>query len=127
MSPSWWTDLWLNEGFASWFECIGKNFTHPQWADVSNLPKKTFIIYSILKFEYFFKNDNFFVNKIPTMTRDSLDSTHSVRFEVFNPGEIKNLFDDISYHKVSCHNLRKRKVIFCSLIYFFLRARVLFE
>ncbi len=34
------------------------------------------------------------------MGRDSLESTHSVRFEVFNPDEIKTLFDEISYDKV---------------------------
>ena len=35
------------------------------------------------------------------MVRDSLHSTHSVSFEVFNPAEVKTLFDDISYHKGS--------------------------
>lgn len=34
------------------------------------------------------------------MARDSLETTHSVRFEVYNPEEIKTLFDEISYDKV---------------------------
>lgn len=35
VSPSWWNDLWLNEGFASWVEFLGTNYTHPEWKFVS--------------------------------------------------------------------------------------------
>ena len=35
VTPKWWNDLWLNEGFASWVEYLGFNDTHPEWEDVN--------------------------------------------------------------------------------------------
>jgi aminopeptidase N len=35
------------------------------------------------------------------MVRDSLESSHSVKFEVFDPDEVRTLFDEISYDKGS--------------------------
>ena len=30
VTMEWWTDLWLNEGFASYTEYIGTNFVSPE-------------------------------------------------------------------------------------------------
>ena len=35
MTMDWWDDLWLNEGFASFFEYIGVEKAEPTWGMVS--------------------------------------------------------------------------------------------
>ncbi len=31
MTTSWWSSLWLNEGFASYFEYLGADAVEPEW------------------------------------------------------------------------------------------------
>lgn len=35
MTMDWWDDLWLNEGFASFFEYVGVEQAEPDWGMVS--------------------------------------------------------------------------------------------
>jgi aminopeptidase N len=47
-----------------------------------------------------FKLDNFFVQKLSVLVKDSLESSHPVSIDVDNPDEINSIFDSISYDKV---------------------------
>lgn len=80
VSPKWWNDLWLNEGFASFVEYLGVNYTHPDWQMM-----EAFLLYDLQ-------------NVFPL---DSLASSHPISVEVDHPKKIKQLFDRISYSKGS--------------------------
>jgi puromycin-sensitive aminopeptidase len=77
----WWTDLWLNEGFASWMEyfCIDSLF--PSWS----------IWDSYLSAHHTY-----------TFLSDSVINSHPVEVEVEDPSDIDEIFDAISYSKGSC-------------------------
>ena len=78
MTPSWWTDLWLNEGFASYVEYLGVEATQPQ--------------FKLL--EQFILSDFQSVLKI-----DALETSHPISIPVGHPDEINEIFDRISYAK----------------------------
>ena len=78
VTMEWWTDLWLNEGFASYTEYIGTNFVSPE----------TFIL------------DRFILESLqPALGYDSLESSHPISIPVNVPNEINEIFDTISYLK----------------------------
>lgn len=78
VTPKWWDDLWLNEGFASYMEFVGSDHVEPTW--------KMF--------------DQFLTDSLlPVMELDSLESSHPVSVPVNDPDEINEIFDQISYSK----------------------------
>lgn len=78
VTPSWWTDLWLNEGFASYMEYVGVDAVEPTWKPM----------------------DQFVVNEIHSVFGlDALSTSHPVSIKVENPEEINEIFDRISYAK----------------------------
>ncbi|NXV78943.1 AMPE aminopeptidase, partial [Atlantisia rogersi] len=78
VTMDWWDDLWLNEGFASYFEFLGVNNTEPDWKMLEQV-----LIDDVL----------------PVMKDDSLLSSHPIVVDVSSPAEITSVFDGISYSK----------------------------
>ncbi|XP_039235826.1 glutamyl aminopeptidase isoform X2 [Pipra filicauda] len=78
VTMDWWDDLWLNEGFASYFEFLGANETEPDWQMLEQV-----LIDDVL----------------PVLKDDSLLSSHAIVVDVSSPAEITSVFDGISYSK----------------------------
>lgn len=77
VTMSWWDDLWLNEGFASWMEGRATEHFHPEWN--SHLG-------AIAGREY-------------AMGLDSLATTHPVVQHVETVDQASQAFDAITYQK----------------------------
>ncbi|MBW3538612.1 M1 family metallopeptidase [Candidatus Parcubacteria bacterium] len=78
VTMSWWTDLWLNESFASWVEYLAVDHLFPEW----NM------------WTQFVSNDYQVARAL-----DGLANTHPIEVEVEDPAEISEIFDAISYQK----------------------------
>ena len=75
---SWWDDLWLNEGFASWCENYATNELYPD--------------YKLW--------DQFTVDALShAMRLDSLRSSHPIQVPIRHAVEVEQVFDAISYCK----------------------------
>ncbi len=74
----WWTDLWLNEGFASWIEYLAIDHMFPEW----NMWTQ-FVV----------------DEQQQALKLDSLENTHPIEVTVNHPDEIRSIFDAISYSK----------------------------
>jgi puromycin-sensitive aminopeptidase len=74
----WWTDLWLNEGFASWIEYLAIDHIFPEWKMWTQ-----FVI----------------DEQQQALKLDALENTHPIEVPVSHPDEIRSIFDAISYSK----------------------------
>jgi len=74
----WWTDLWLNEGFASYIEYLAIDEIFPHWKI----------------WNQFLVSDHNVALEL-----DGLDNSHPIEIEVHHPNEINEIFDKISYSK----------------------------
>ena len=82
VTPAWWTDLWLNEGFASYVEYLGVEAVQPE----------------LKLLEQFVQQDLQSVFRI-----DALATSHPISIPVKHPDEINEIFDRISYAKGNCY------------------------
>lgn len=78
VTMDWWEDLWLNEGFASYFEYVGVEQAEPTWG------MRDIMLISDL---------------LPVLVDDALLTSHPIIVEVSTPAEITSVFDAISYSK----------------------------
>ncbi|XP_066576726.1 glutamyl aminopeptidase [Amia ocellicauda] len=78
VTMDWWDDLWLNEGFASFFEYVGVEAAEATWK-----MREMILVDDVL----------------PVMVDDALLSSHPIIFNVSTPAEITSVFDGISYSK----------------------------
>lgn len=80
VTMDWWTDLWLNEGFASWIEYLAVDKCYPEFDIWTQFVADTFARFLI---------------------PDALKSSHPIEVPIGHPAEIEEIFDDISYLKGS--------------------------
>ncbi|MGN6279471.1 MAG: M1 family metallopeptidase [Sphingomonas sp.] len=78
VTPSWWDDLWLNEGFASWMSNKAMGDLNPAW----NIPAQ-----------------NVAHDREGAMGADSTAATHPIIRHLTTVDEIGSAFDGITYSK----------------------------
>lgn len=78
VTMEWWTDLWLNEGFANYIEYVALNHLFPEWEMWTQFVE---------------------VDAGEALRLDALQSTHPIQVEVAHPSEINEIFDAVSYAK----------------------------
>ncbi len=83
VTMKWWSDLWLNEGFASFMGPMAVDHQFPDWN----------IWTQHVAGEY-----------LSALHEDSLKNTHPIEVAVNDPEEIREVFDGITYSKGSVVN-----------------------
>eukprot|EP00299_Pterocystis_sp_00344_P009113 c3719_g1_i1.p1 GENE.c3719_g1_i1~~c3719_g1_i1.p1 ORF type:complete len:871 (+),score=194.39 c3719_g1_i1:375-2615(+) len=78
VTMDWWTDLWLNEGFARFMEFVACDKIFPEWLIWDHF---VFSVFNV------------------ALSLDSLSASHPVQVTVHEPDEINEIFDTISYAK----------------------------
>ncbi|KAK2902180.1 leucyl-cystinyl aminopeptidase isoform X2 [Channa argus] len=77
VTMSWWSDLWLNEGFATYMEHMSLQTIFPE-LDTSN---------------------SFLARRFRALDKDALNSSHAVSTEVNTKEQVEEMFDSVSYEK----------------------------
>jgi len=80
VTMTWWSDLWLNESFATWMSWETVDHLFPEWR----------------VWEHYYKHET-----LTAMQLDQLENSHPVSVHITNPHHINEIFDGISYAKGS--------------------------
>ena len=77
VTPQWWDNLWLNEGFATWMESKAAAKWRPKWDYEQDVA----------------------MERNGILDEDAAGTTRPIRQRAETPAEINELFDDIAYGK----------------------------
>ncbi|KAM3868241.1 leucyl-cystinyl aminopeptidase [Diretmus argenteus] len=77
VTMSWWNDLWLNEGFATYMQYMSLQKEFSQ-LEIGNL---------------------FLAVRFRALAKDALNSSHAVSAQVDTPEQVAEMFDSVSYEK----------------------------
>ncbi|KAK3928579.1 Aminopeptidase N [Frankliniella fusca] len=78
VTMKWWSDLWLNEGFATYMATLGTANLHPEWQHME---------------------DTAVSQALSMLPLDALESTHPVVQPIEHARQISQSFDTITYRK----------------------------
>eukprot|EP01121_Diplochlamys_sp_Union-15-3_P007710 TRINITY_DN1984_c0_g1_i2.p1 TRINITY_DN1984_c0_g1~~TRINITY_DN1984_c0_g1_i2.p1 ORF type:complete len:533 (-),score=88.36 TRINITY_DN1984_c0_g1_i2:251-1849(-) len=78
VTMKWWSHLWLNEGFATFFEYFCTSQIFPDWEMMTQFLAK--------------EEEN-------ALLFDSIEHTHALEVDIQRPSEILGVFDPITYNK----------------------------
>ncbi|XP_065721508.2 aminopeptidase N isoform X2 [Drosophila suzukii] len=78
VTPKWWDDLWLKEGFACYMSYKALEHSHPEFQIMDTL--------TTLEFK-------------ESMEHDADNTSHAISFDVRTTNDVRRIFDPISYSK----------------------------
>lgn len=81
VTMKWWDDLWLNEAFATWMSCKAIDHLYPEW-------------HACDEFGVHLDDHH---NEV--METDAMLSTRPIHFNVIEPADVNEMFDEITYEK----------------------------
>ena len=105
VTPRWWTDLWLNEGFATYVSYLGVEAVQPDLNFLDQFVAKFWTPFGSLGMH-------------EVLGIDALATSHPISIPVQHPDEIAEIFDTISYVKGKHHTKSGYSTLFYNNIFY---------